>query len=71
MILTEVTFKQGLEAKQLSSVALGESGRRGSMDNGYKKDFFFLWGGDLHWIFIVVQASLLASHGLSSCSAKV
>ena len=44
MILTEVTFKQGLEAKQLSSVALGESGRRGSMDNGYKKDFFFCGG---------------------------
>ena len=44
MILTEVTFKQGLEAKQLSNVALGESGRRGSMDNGYKQDFFFVGG---------------------------
>ena len=46
MILTKVTFKQGLEAKQLSSVASGENGRRGSMDNGYKQDFF--WGGALH-----------------------
>lgn len=69
MILTEVTFKQALEAKERSSVASGENGRRESMDNGYKQDFF--WGGGLHWIFIVVLASLLASHGLSSCSAKV
>ena len=43
MILTEVTFKQALEAKERSSVASGENGRRESMDNGYKQDFF--WGG--------------------------
>lgn len=44
MILTEVTFKQALEAKERSSVASGENGRRESMDNGYKQDFF-LGGG--------------------------
>ena len=68
MILTQVAFKQGLEAKQLTSVTSGENGRRGSTDNVYKQDL--AGGGDLHWLLVLGQASLLASHGLSSHSER-
>ena len=43
MILTKVTFKQGLEAKQLSSVASGENGGGEVWTMGTNRIFF--WGG--------------------------